>query len=165
MEKILVSACLVGAKVRYDGKDNYCSHPIFRQWLCEGRLIPICPEVAGGGSITRPPVEISGADSGTGVLNNTARTLTRDGQDFSDLFVSGARTARGIAKKNNIKMAVLKSNSPSCGNKTVYDGSFSKTLINGSGVTAALLIKEGIRVFNETEIPEAENHLKKIEEL
>lgn len=162
MEKILVSACLAGEKVRYDGQDNYCSHPVFRKWFCEGRLIPVCPEAAGGLPIPRPPVEISGADSGIGVLNGTDRVVTQHGKDLSEQFISGAKIARHIVDLNHIQMAILKSNSPSCGNSAVYDGSFSKTLIKGSGVTAALLKKEGISVFNETEIPEAENYLKKL---
>jgi uncharacterized protein YbbK (DUF523 family) len=157
---VLVSACLLGEKTRYDGKEKTCDSPVLRQWRIEGRMIPFCPEAAGGLPIPRPASEITGGD-GNGVLARTARVVDRTGRDVTDAFLTGAEIALKMAEESGIRLAVLKSNSPSCGNDGVYDGSFSGTLRSGPGVTAALLKRNGIRVFNEHQIAEAGAYLRR----
>ncbi len=165
MEKILVSACLAGARVRYDGSDNYCDNSTFFKLLSKGRIITICPEVASGCSIPRPPVEIVGTNSGAGVFNGTSRAMTKDGTDVSDMFISGAEIAFDLVLKNNIKIAILKSKSPSCGSSGIYDGSFSRTVIDGYGVTTYFLKQKGIEVYSEKEIPMVAERIKMLENL
>lgn len=141
MQKILVSACLLGAKVRYDGGDCAQDASLLEKWSTEGRLVAVCPEVAGGLSTPRPPAEIKGI-----------QVMTNQGRDVTKEFQRGAEHALALCQKHNIKLAILKAKSPSCGNEQIYDGSFSKILIAGQGITAALLTKHGIRVFNENQL-------------
>lgn len=137
MEKILVSRCLLGHRVRYDGG----AHGPFDQlgaWQAEGRIVPLCPEVAGGLPTPRPPAEIS-SGQGVQVWSSQARVLTEAGEDVTAQFVDGAQQALTLVRQHGIRLAVLKSRSPSCGNRETYDGSFSGQKIAGEGVTAALL--------------------------
>jgi uncharacterized protein YbbK (DUF523 family) len=163
MEKILVSACLVGAKVRYDGADNWCDNMVFSKWLAEGRIVMVCPEVVSGCLIPRPPVEIVGTGGGAGVLKGTSRVLTKDDVDISDMFISGARITLELVLQENIRIAILKSKSPSCGSTKIYDGSFSNTIVDGDGVTVSLLRQEGIEVYSEEEISMVDERLKTLE--
>lgn len=165
MEKILVSACLVGARVRYDGADNYCDNSTFLKLLSEGRIITICPEAASGCSIPRPPVEIIGTNSGAGVFNGTSKAMTKAGTDVSEMFISGAKIALDLALQNNIKIAIFKSKSPSCGSSKIYDGHFNKTIIDGDGVTVFLLKQNGIEVYSEKEISMVVERLEILENL
>ena len=141
--KVLVSACLLGERVRYDGKVKLYSHPIFEKLIMENRVISCCPEVDGGLSIPRIPSEIQGN-----------RVVNQIGIDVTSYFIDGAKKALVLAKRHNIKIAILKSKSPSCSNNRVYDGNFSKTLKDGMGITAALLEHEDISVFNEDQLDE-----------
>ena len=152
MERILVSACLLGAKVRYHGGDAACEHPVLRRWLDEGRLVPVCPERDGGLPTPRPAAEIVGA-----VVRTSA------GADVTDAFRRGAQAALDVAKAGGIRIAILKDGSPSCGSSFVYDGSFSGRRAEGRGVTAALLEAHGIRVFNERSIDTANAWLEQLE--
>ncbi|MCK5096584.1 MAG: DUF523 domain-containing protein, partial [Desulfobacteraceae bacterium] len=115
MEKILVSACLVGGKVRYDGADNWCDNMDFCKWLAEGRLVMVCPEVASGCPVPRSPVEIVGTNGGAGVLHGTSKVMTNNDVDISDMFISGARITLELVLQEDIRIAILKSKSPSCG--------------------------------------------------
>ncbi|RON75715.1 purine-nucleoside phosphorylase [Pseudomonas fluorescens] len=153
MEKILVSRCLLGHRVRYDGG---ASGPfdLLEQWIEEGRVVPLCPEVAGGLPTPRAAAEIPGGQGGE-VLDGTAAVITTDGEDVSAQFLEGARQALELVQKHGIRVAVLKANSPSCGNLLTYDGTFSGVKVNGEGVTAALLKRHGVRVFSELELAEA----------
>lgn len=162
MGKILISGCLVGLKVRYHGGDALCSNQVIDKWAKEDRIISICPEVSAGLPIPRPASEII---QGTAkeVLQGKAKVLTNTGIDRTDAFIKGAFKALSLAKKFNIKIAIFKQNSPSCGNTTVYDGSFSGSIIPGSGVTAQLLHDHGIRVFNELELREADRYIRSLE--
>lgn len=162
MEKILVSACLVGRKVRYDGEASDAADDRLESWRREGRLVAVCPEIAGGLSVPRPPAEIRGGD-GEDVLEGTARLITDGGEDVTELFVAGARHALEVARRYGLRVAILKSRSPSCGSTTIYDGSFSGTKIEGMGVTAALLRREGLEVFNEKQLDEAARALERLE--
>lgn len=163
MQKILISSCLIGFQVRYHGGDARCNHPLLQQWLLEDRLIPVCPEVLGGATVPRPPAEIVGIGGGKAVLEKRACIRTNTGVDETDLFVSGAQLTLALVKKHRVKIAILKERSPSCGSTTIYDGSFTgKTLIE-VGVAAALLIQNGVIVFNEHQLNEAQDYLYEIE--
>ncbi len=150
MKKILISACLLGSAVRYDGACKPIQHPFLRDWQTQGRLVPFCPEVAGGLPIPRPPAEITGG-TGQDVLAGRAKVLSQKA-DVTAPFLAGAQAALALAKQTGISAALLKARSPSCGNDFIYDGSFTGTLIPGTGVTAALLRMNGILVFNENEM-------------
>lgn len=162
MERILVSACLLGQPVRYDGG----AHGPFAQllrWQAEGRLVTLCPEVAGGLSTPRPPAEIPGGDGGQ-VLAGRVPVVTVYGLDVTDAFRAGAEAALRLVRERGIRLAILKARSPSCGNRQNYDGSFSGTLIDGEGVTAAALRQAGVQVFNETELDAAAETLRALEQ-
>jgi uncharacterized protein YbbK (DUF523 family) len=159
MEKMLVSACLVGERVRYNGiVKNFESH-VLKSWNHQGWVVAICPEVAGGLPVPRPSSEISGSD-GNQVLNGRQKVVNIKGQDVTKYFLDGAQKALELSSLLGIRLAILKEGSPSCGSNYIYDGSFSGTKKSGKGVTAALLEENGIRVFSEREILEAENYLK-----
>ena len=142
--KILVSACLLGVNCRYDGGNSRDENAINRLKMDE--LIPVCPEEAGGLSTPRPPVEIVGGD-GNDVLDGKAKVMTVDGEDKTEEFLKGARHALELAQSQGATCVILKAKSPSCGCGTIYDGSFSGTLISGDGVTTALLKRHGIEVI------------------
>lgn len=161
MEKLLVSRCLLGHKVRYDGG----SHGPFEQlqhWQDEGRLVPLCPEVAGGLPTPRAPAEIIGGQGGE-VLAGRLPVLSNDGTDVTAAFLAGAETALRLVQQHGLRIAVLKARSPSCGNLHNYDGSFTGQLVAGEGVTAALLRRHGVQVFNENQLAEAAAELEKLE--
>lgn len=138
-EKILVSACLLGEKVRYDGR-GYDPSPL--ESLKERyTLIPVCPEVLGGLSVPRDPAEIL-----------SGRVLTREGRDVTAEFEEGARKVLTLCQQEGITKAILKSKSPSCGKDRIYDGSHTKTLIPGHGKTVELLLESTITVYTEFEL-------------
>ena len=163
MSKILISACLLGEPVRYDGKSLASEHPLIKQWLAQQCLIPFCPEVAGGLPTPRAAAEIivhSGQlVGGQALLSNQASVQTQAGVDVSAPFMKGAQLALELCQQHNIRFALLSARSPSCGNETIYNGQFNKTLIDGLGVTAALLTNNGIEVFNQFEIDELAQHI------
>ncbi|HEY2941334.1 MAG TPA: DUF523 domain-containing protein [Vicinamibacteria bacterium] len=162
MIKILISACLLGEKVRYHGGDAAVSDGILETWRREGRLVPICPEVAGSLSVPRPAAEIQGA-GGRAVLNGIARVLTSDGADVTDAFLAGARAGLDASRRDEVRIAVLKEGSPSCGSKEIHDGTFSGRRKTGAGVTAALLAENQVRVFNEHELEMAQRYVAELE--
>ena len=139
MEKILISACLVGDKNRYDGKGNY--HPLVKELLEKYELVPFCSEVEGGLSIPRTPSEIKGD-----------RVINKAGKDVTRNYQAGAEKALNICKYLDIKIAILKDGSPACGVHQIHDGNFSGRKIKGMGITASLLSKNGIKVISEDEI-------------
>lgn len=141
MEKILISACLVGDKVKYDGHSNY--NEKIKLLLDKYELVPFCPEVEGGLPTPRKPSE-----------RVKDRVKMQDGKDVTKNFLAGADLALNICLYLGIKIAILKENSPSCGSKKIYDGTFSKKLIPGEGVTTELLRRKGIKVISEEEIDE-----------
>ncbi len=157
MEKILVSRCLLGQPVRYDGGAHGPLDLLLR-WQAEGRVVPLCPEVFGGLPTPRPPAEIAGGQ-GARVLDGELAVLTVDGVDVSPAFLAGAREALRLCAEHGIRLAVLKARSPSCGNHENYDGSFSGVRVPGEGVTAAALRRAGVRVFNEDELAQVESWL------
>ena len=139
MEKILISACLIGDKVKFDGGSNY--NPLYKELSVKYDLVPFCPEVEGGLSIPRKPSERRGEK----VINDA-------GKDVTQFFQAGAKKALAICQYLGIKIAILKERSPSCGSKQIHDGTFSNRLIKGEGVTTELLRRNGIRVISEEEL-------------
>ena len=136
---ILVSACLLGEPCRYDGASKPCSAVLALKERYD--LIPICPEVMGGLPTPRIPSEVMGE-----------HVIMHDGRDVTENYRRGAEEALRIAVENGCTLAILKEKSPSCGSSGIYDGSFTKTLIPGDGITAALLKSHGIRVIGESAI-------------
>ena len=142
--KILISACLLGEAVRYDGQSKPSDHLCFQTWMKEKRVVSICPEVLGGLSVPREKAE-----------KNGDRIISASGTDVTEAFEKGAQRVLEIARRENIKLAILKEKSPSCGSKQVYDGSFEGKLILGKGLTTIALESIGVRVFGESEIEDA----------
>ena len=139
MEKILISACLVGDNVKYDGGNNLS--PKIEALLEKYELVPFCPEVEGGLPIPRHPAEQRGEQ----VVNDLD-------EDVTEQFERGAELAYNICLYLKITKAILKERSPSCGSHQIYDGTFSHKVIPGMGVTAAYLKRKGIAVYSEDEI-------------
>ena len=134
--KIMVSACLLGDNCKYNGKNNFNKKLI--DFLKNYEVIKICPEVMGGLSIPRIPSEIK---------DNLV--INKNNIDVTSFFEKGAIKSLEIAKENNIKIAILKDGSPSCGSNKIYDGTFTNNKINGVGITTKLLKENGITVLNE----------------
>lgn len=139
MEKILISACLIGDKTRYDGRSNYT--PLIKDLLEKYELVPFCSEVEGGLSIPRKPSEII-----------KDKVVSVDGKDVTKNYLKGAEKALNICKYLDIKIAILKDGSPACGVHEIHDGSFKGKKIKGMGITASLLSRNGIKVISEDEI-------------
>ncbi len=139
MEYLLISSCLLGNNVKYNGKNNY----IKEVELLKNKynLIVICPEVMGGLPIPRIPSEI---------LND--KVINKEGKDVTINFNKGREEAIKLVKKYNIKKALLKEGSPSCGSHYIYDGTFSGNKIDGVGVTTKKLIELGLDIYSEKEI-------------
>lgn len=136
---ILVSACLCGINCKYNGSNNY-NEKIF-DLVKEGKAIPICPEQLGGLTTPRVPSEIK-----------NGKVINKEGIDVTDNFIKGANEVLELTKKLNIKKAILKSKSPSCGKGKIYSGNFDNELIDGNGILTELLLKNGIEVINSDEI-------------
>lgn len=135
---ILVSACLAGYPCRYDGKCNTKKEIV--QLVKEGKAIPVCPEQLGGLSTPRPPAEV------VSKKGENMRILNINGIDVTKSFINGAQCVLEIAKLYNVKKAILKSKSPSCGYGFIYDGTFNGKLIPGNGLTSELLEKNNISI-------------------
>ena len=133
-EKILVSMCLLGINCKYNGGNNLSEEVL--EYIKDKEVYPICPEIMGGLKTPRNPSEIQGNK----VINNI-------GEDVTQQYLKGAEEALKIAKLFNIKKAILKAKSPSCGNGKIYDGTFTSTLIEGDGITTKLLKENGIEVI------------------
>jgi uncharacterized protein YbbK (DUF523 family) len=140
----LISACLAGVNCRYDGESS--EHDLVMNLVKEGNAILVCPEELGGLSTPRPCCEIVTDEAGM------QKVKTKSGEDKTKEFLKGAEKTLKLAKEHNIKIAILKSKSPSCGVNKIYDGSFSRKLVEGNGLTADLLIKNGIEVITETDL-------------
>ncbi|WP_371376466.1 DUF523 domain-containing protein [Thalassotalea aquiviva] len=149
MEKILISSCLLGNKVRYDGEAKAIAHPQITQWHQQNRFVVLCPEVAGGLSIPRARAE-----------QYKDQVFDEFGHDVTKAFIQGANKALALCQQHQIKFALLKEFSPSCGANFVYDGSFSGQKIEGMGVTATLLLQHQIQVFSELQIEQLQQALK-----
>ena len=137
MDKVLVSACLLGTPCRYDGKSKADARVLALAERYE--LIPVCPEQLGGLPTPRDPSERQGA-----------RVVMASGRDVTENYRCGAEAALALCVQNGCEAAVLKEKSPSCGCGLIYDGTFSRRIVPGDGVTAALLKAHGIRVCGES---------------
>jgi len=145
---ILVSACLVGCRARYDAKIIKTVDERLERWISAGLVLPFCPETAGGLPVPRPPAEIAGG-AGQTVLTGNAKVYNCAGRDVTAAFVAGAQLALEACRYFKLHSAVLKDGSPSCGTTRIYDGRFRGRQVGGQGVTAALLAAHDIDVFNE----------------
>ncbi|ULR43314.1 DUF523 domain-containing protein [Rhizobium sp. K102] len=150
--RILVSACLMGQAVRYDGRAKPLLHPAIEAWRAEGRLVTICPEMSAGMKVPRPPAEIGNGATGEEVLAGTARVVELTGGDVTAEFLQAAENAVALARQTGCRYALLIDGSPSCGSDFIYDGSFSGGRQAGNGVTAAALKAVGIEVFSDRDI-------------
>jgi len=153
MIRILVSACLVGEPVRFDGRDKLQTDPRWARWQAEGRLVPFCPEVAGGLPVPRPPAE---RQPGGQVVDD-------QGVDRTEAFRRGAEGALARARETGCGLAILKEGSPSCGVRRIYDGSFSGRSLPGQGLATELLTQHGLAVFSEAELEAVEARLRELE--
>ncbi|WP_239704782.1 MULTISPECIES: DUF523 domain-containing protein [unclassified Mammaliicoccus] len=143
---IVISACLVGEKVRYDG--NHKLDLFYKNLIDEKKAISICPEILGGLQVPREPAEIIGGD-GYAVWNDQAKVMTVTGRDVTIQFKEGAKRALSIIKDLNADTVILKSDSPSCGSTVIYDGTFTGNKKEGVGVTTALFTLNDINVYDE----------------
>lgn len=160
--KILISSCLLGEDVRYDGGNSslaynntftFSQKEKFMDFLCENEIYSFCPEVSAGLPTPRAAAEITSS-------SKPFKVQTQEGDDLTIKFLVGAKSAFDLCKEEEIAVALLKSKSPSCGNEMVYDGTFSKELKEGQGLTAKLLIENGIKVFNENQLDELYKFIK-----
>ncbi len=149
MRPILVSSCLLGLKTRYDGTDNY-SQPVI-EYIRKNRLIPIpvCPEQLSGLSTPRPKCWFSRGD-GEAVLSGNGELRSEEGKEVTQVFLHGAEECLKLATLAGCKMAILQQRSPSCGSQKVY---LNEQLVEGVGVTTALLVKNGLKVFADDNLP------------
>ncbi len=156
MEKVLVSACLLGARVRYHGGDARAQHGVLDRWLAEGRIVSVCPEVAGGLPTPRPPAEII-------QRSPRLRVVSNDGHDVTSAFEQGAEAAARAVAEHGIRVAILKDASPSCGSTRIYDGTFSGRAVAGDGVTAARLRALGVAIFSEADLDRAAAYVAELD--
>ncbi len=160
--KILVSSCLLGEDVRYDGGNSSVAYnpkfpfsikELFMDILCENEIYSFCPEVSGGLSTPREAAEITSK-------KKPFKVETKGGKDVTINFLLGAKNALDLCKQEDIKVALLKAKSPSCGNDEIYDGTFSGNLIKEQGLSTKLLAQNEITIFNENEIKQLEKFIK-----
>lgn len=130
---ILVSACLVGVNCRYDGTGKL--DPELLDLFVRGEAIPVCPEVMGGLSTPRTPAERVGD-----------KVIDYNGKDVTKEFTLGAEKTLEMALENKVKLAIMKSKSPSCGLGIIYDGTHTRTVTEGNGMAVDLLLANGIEV-------------------
>lgn len=146
---LLVSACLIGEPVRYDGKS--CLNILLKQLLINKKAHALCPELLGGFTTPRLPAEIVGG-TGQDVLDGKAKITDSSGLDVTTLYLKGAYRTLEIAQHIKASCVVLKENSPSCGSQKIYNGTFQGEKIVGTGITTALLQRHGFKVISENEI-------------
>ncbi|WP_224813525.1 DUF523 domain-containing protein [Hasllibacter sp. MH4015] len=149
MEKIFVSSCLLGARVRYDGNAKTLDDQILATWRAEGRLVSMCPEMAAGLPSPRLPAEIESGASAQDVLEGRAHVIDKEGGIVTAPFVAGADLAVEVAREQNIRFALLTDGSPSCGSTFVHGGHFDGQKHEGEGVVAARLRAAGVQVFTQ----------------
>lgn len=149
---ILISACLAGKNVKYNGGNNKVP------WLCcwieshKEQVLLVCPEVLGGLPTPRLPAEIECRESNSGDFSKSRRVVNKAGEDVTAKFLMGAEKVLTMVVQHHITSAIMKANSPSCSGAYIYDGTFSGTKIAGQGITAALLMKHGVKVYSEQNV-------------
>ncbi|KAA9000557.1 DUF523 domain-containing protein [Affinibrenneria salicis] len=152
MNKILISACLAGFPVRYNGSAKNSVESYLARWREQARLVAFCPELAAGFSTPRPSAEIIPSAQGRAVIAQGARVLEATGADVTERYILGAWLTLQMAQQHNCRFALLTEGSPSCGSNVIYSGRFDGTQMPGNGVTAELLRTHGIEVFSDSEI-------------
>lgn len=161
--KILVSACLLGVPVRYDGQAKSLESRHLERWRSEGRLVSLCPESAGGLPTPRPPAEIvaiggppdaapRSSTGGAAVLGGEGRVVDVGGVDRTAEFLAGAQRALELARAEGCEFALLTERSPSCGSSWIHSGRHDGAVEPGEGVTTALLRRHGVEVFAPADI-------------
>ncbi len=156
---ILISACLLGNPVRYDGTDLFIDHPLIKEWSEQDRLIAVCPEVEGGLPVPRAAAEIKSGD-GKLVLGGKSRVIDSEGEDVTNSFIKGSLKTLKMALDNDCVAAILTEHSPSCASNKIYDGSFTKIKRDGMGVTASMLEQNHIPVFNQEQLENLQEYLE-----
>ncbi len=154
--RILISACLLGDSVRYDGQHKLLDHPIIKNWSDAGYLLKQCPEVSGGLSIPRLPAEINAGD------RDAVSVLDIEGNDVTQAFELGANNTLALCLKHHIKLAVLTEGSPSCGSSKINNGEFSGTKIVGEGITTRKLRANNIKVFSHLQLEQADQYFRHV---
>ncbi len=146
--KVLVSSCLLGKPCRYDARSKPSAELLKLADLNSDQveIVSVCPEMLGGLSCPRAPCEIQ---------DKTGKVINSNGEDKTANYEEGARQALALCKANDIKVAILKESSPSCGSQVIYDGTFSGKKIKGAGVTTNLLMHNDVSVFNENQTEQA----------
>ncbi len=139
MEKLLISACLMGSNCKYNGGNSYT--PLVEELKKRYELVPVCPETSAGLRSPRLPAERVGD-----------RVLSKSGEDLTEAFRRGAEKTLATALRHGVRKAVMKERSPSCGCGTVYDGTFTGAVTEGNGMAAELLLRNGIAVYGESRI-------------
>ena len=139
--KIAVSACLLGHNCKYSGGNNRSQKVL--DYIEGHEVIPVCPEVTGGMPTPRVPVELK-----------DSKAINRDGEDVTEFFQRGVEKTMEKLDGQNIDLAILQPRSPSCGCKQIYDGTFTKTLIDGKGMFAQALADAGIPMIDGDDVPE-----------
>ncbi|GKW10535.1 MULTISPECIES: DUF523 domain-containing protein [Pectobacterium] len=152
MSNILISACLSGFPVRYNGTEKKSVGDYLAQWRQQARLITFCPELAAGFSTPRPSAEIIPVFGDRSVIKAGARVVEATGNDVTARYILGAWLTLQMAQQHNCRFALLTEGSPSCGSNIIYSGQFDGSQMAGSGVTAELLRHHGIEVFSDCEI-------------
>ena len=152
MDRILVSACLIGWPVRWDGSAKTAHHPLLAKWAEEGRLVPLCPETMAGMATPRPAVEIAPDSTAADVLAGSGAVRDAAGGDHADAFREGARIALATARVRAARFALTTDGSPSCGATLIADGTHSGRRRLGEGVTVRALRDAGVEVFTLDDI-------------
>lgn len=163
MEKIFVSACLMGSRVRYDGQAKTLEDQLLATWRAEGRLLALCPEMAAGLPSPRSPAEIAPGATAEAVLNGRAGIFDKDGLDVTHEFTTGANLALELAQSHNCRFALLADGSPSCGSTYVHSGNFDGQRHEGQGVVAARLRAAGVAVYAPTQLRDLARDLEEAE--
>lgn len=141
MEKLLISACLLGDDVRYDGRNCFIGENVISKLKKRYELISICPEVMSGMGVPRDPVEL-----------RDHCIVKADGEDITALFNPVKNHLSNLILKHSLKKALLKEKSPSCGVETIYSGNFDGKLVSGMGIIARYLYEEGLSVYSENQV-------------
>nr|WP_242065222.1 DUF523 domain-containing protein [Pseudoalteromonas rubra] len=157
---MLVSACLLGSKVRYNASCLSIPEADLHWLQSSVTLVALCPEVSAGLPTPRAPAEII-AGQGLDVLKGSARVVENNGTDVTAPFIKGAQNALTLCQQQRIKYAILAQGSPSCGSAKIYDGTFNGVKVDGSGVTAALLVSNGVRVYSQHTISQLRELLQR----
>jgi uncharacterized protein YbbK (DUF523 family) len=158
--KFIISACLAGENVRYDGKNNFIDNTRLKKLINEGFAVLACPEAEGGLPTPRKPCEIKEPGGGKAVFKGSAQVYNNEGEVLTESFVRGAENILSRARELGCRSALLKQRSPSCGNGIIYDGTFKSVRIKGDGVLAALLRQNGFALFSEEELDDFLKHIE-----